>query len=82
MAGAAVHELNTPVFAALGTAQLLLADPDKTESQYDDLQTIIRNLKIVSELTRKMSRITRYKAKTYAGQTKIVDITKSGDEAH
>jgi hypothetical protein len=29
-----------------------------------------------------MSRITRYKAKTYAGQTKIVDITKSGDEAH
>ncbi len=80
MAGAAVHELNTPVFAALGTAKLLMADPDKTESQNDDLQTIIRNLKIVSELTRKMSRITRYEAKAYAGQTKIVDLTRSGSD--
>jgi two-component system NtrC family sensor kinase len=63
MAGAAVNELNTPVFAALGTAQLVMADLDKTDARYDDLQTITRNLKLVSEQTRKMTRITRYEAK-------------------
>lgn len=80
MAGAAVHELNTPVFSALGTAQLLMADLEKTDAQYDDLQTITRNLKLVSELTRKMTRITRYEAKTYVGETKIVDITKASSD--
>ena len=79
MSGAAVHELNTPVFAALGTAQLLMKDLAQTEVQYDDLQTITRNLKHISELTRKMTQITRYEAKAYVGETKIVDIQKASD---
>ena len=81
MSGAAVHELNTPVFAALGTAQMLLKDLAQTDDQYDDLQTITRNLKHISELTRKMTQITRYEAKAYVGETKIVDIQKASDES-
>ena len=79
MSGAAVHELNTPVFAALGTAKMLLKDLPQTGEQYNDAQTITRNLKLISDLTRKMTRITRYEAKAYVGKTKIVDIQKASD---
>ena len=79
MSGAAVHELNTPVFSALGTAQLIMEDMAETEALYDDLQTISRNLKLVSDLTRRMTRITRYEAKAYVGETNIVDIQKASD---
>ncbi len=81
MSGAAVHELNTPIFAALGTAQMLMKDLAQTDVQHDDLKTITRNLKQISELTRKMTRITRYEAKAYVGETKIVDIQKASDES-
>ena len=81
MSGAAVHELNTPVFSALGTAQLMMEDMAETEALYDDLQTISRNLKLVSELTRRMTRITRYEAKAYVGETNIVDIQKASAES-
>lgn len=80
MAGAAVHELNTPIFTALGTAQILMKDPAQTKTQHDDLQTIARNLKQISDLTRKMTQITRYEAKAYVGETQIVDIRKACDD--
>ena len=80
MAGAAAHELNTPIFSALGTAQLLLDDLNDAVLQ-DDLKTIIRNLKTVSELTQKMTRITTYKSEEYVGDTKIVDIQKSAGQS-
>jgi two-component system NtrC family sensor kinase len=79
MAGAAAHELNTPVFSALGTAQLVLDDLAESEMQ-EDLKTIIRNLTIVSELTRKMTQITKYEAKEYVGDVKIVDIQKAAED--
>jgi PAS domain S-box-containing protein len=76
MAGAAAHELNTPIFSALGTAQLVLDDLEDSQLQ-NDLKTIIRNLHGMSDLTKKMTRITRYEAKEYVGDTKIVDIQKA-----
>ena len=80
MAGAAVHELNTPVFSALGTVQLLAERLDESDARYGDLKTIARNLKTISELTRKMGRITRYEPKDYVGDVKIVDIDKASKE--
>ncbi len=79
MSRSATHELNTPVFDALGTAQMLMEDLAQADIQYNDLQTITRNLKHISELTRKMTQITRYEAKAYVGETKIVDIQKAID---
>ncbi len=79
MAGAAAHELNSPVFSALGTAQLVLEDLIEPQMQ-DDLKTIIRNLNEVSELTGKMTKITKYEAKEYAGDVKIVDIQKAAED--
>ncbi len=81
MAGAAAHELNTPIFSALGTAQLLLYDLNDPQLQ-DDIKTIIKNLNTLSELTKKMSQITKYEAKEYVGDTKIVDINKAAETDH
>lgn len=77
MAGAAAHELNSPVFAALGNAQLALASVNPNTPLHHELETVVNNLKEVSELTHKMTRITRYESKDYAGNVKIVDIQKS-----
>ena len=79
MAGAAAHELNTPIFSALGTAQLVMDDLDDSPMQ-EDLETIIRNLNLMSELTQKMTRITKYEAKEYVGDVKIVDIQKAAED--
>ncbi|MBT7631155.1 MAG: transcriptional regulatory, partial [Desulfobacula sp.] len=63
----------------LGTAQLLLDDLTESQMQ-NDLETIIRNLNSISELTRKMTRITKYEAKEYVGDVKIVDIQKASED--
>lgn len=73
MAGTAAHQLNSPLFAALGTAQLLLDDlTDKDHA--DDLEMIIRNLKNISDLTREMTDVTGYESRQYVGETNIVEL--------
>jgi len=71
MAGTAAHQLNSPLFAALGTAQLLIDDLHE-KSQQEDLRMIIRNLKKISGLTRQMTEVTGFESTDYVGETRIV----------
>ena len=71
MAGAVAHEINSPLFAALGTAQLLETDLTDGE-QAEDLRTILRNLLTIKELTVKMAGMTGYRSRNYVGETRIV----------
>ena len=73
MAGTAAHELNSPLFAALGTAQLLRDDLG-SEEMIDEMDMVIRNLKKLSELTRKMTAVTGFESREYVGETKIVSL--------
>ena len=73
MAGTAAHELNSPLFAALGTAQLLRDDLPSPE-MVAEMDMIIRNIKNMSELTRKMTAVTGFETKDYVGETKIVSL--------
>ncbi len=73
MAGTAAHEINSPLFAALGTAQLLEEDLGGEDSE--NMATIIRNLKAIKALTRKMTRMTGFKSRDYIGGAKIVEMT-------
>jgi len=73
MAGSAAHQLNSPLFAALGTAQLL-RDDLKSGEALDDLDMIIRNLKEIAELTHKMTKVTGYESTPYVGNTTIVEL--------
>jgi len=71
LAGTVAHELNTPLFAALGTAQLL--QEDLADSYPEEIQTIVRNLKTIAELTVKMTKMTGYRSRDYAGETRIIE---------
>lgn len=72
LAGTVAHEINSPLFAALGAAQLMEDDLDD-EEQIQDVQMIIRNLKSISELTSKMTAMTGFEGKEYVGGANIVD---------
>ncbi len=73
MAGTAAHELNSPLFAALGTAQLL-RDDLPTEEMIEEMDMIIRNMKTMADLTRKMTAVTGFESREYVGETKIVSL--------
>jgi nitrogen-specific signal transduction histidine kinase len=77
MAGTAAHELNSPLFAALGTAQLLRDDLPSQE-MIDEMDMIIRNMKKMSSLTREMTTVTGFESKEYVGETKIVSLKTEG----
>ncbi len=78
MAGTAAHELNTPLFAALGTAQLLRDDLTSREL-IDDIDMIIRNMKKMADLTRQMTAATGFESRDYVGTTKIIELqSKNG----
>jgi PAS domain S-box-containing protein len=74
LAGTVAHEINSPLFAAIGTAQLMEEDLEDNELK-DDVRRIIRNLKCISELTGKMTTMTGFKRKEYVGDTSIVEFT-------
>jgi PAS domain S-box-containing protein len=74
LAGTVAHEINSPLFAALGTAQLLEEDLENQES-IDEMKTIIRNLKEIGILTKKMTSMTGFESRDYVGDSKIVEIT-------
>lgn len=73
MAGTAAHELNSPLFAALGTAQLLREDLSSTE-KIAEMDVIISNMKKMADLTRKMTTVTGFESKEYVGTANIVNI--------
>jgi PAS domain S-box-containing protein len=73
MAGAVAHEINSPLFAALGTAQMMEGDLVGSELE-EDIGTVVRNLKTISELTAKMTVMTGYSSRDYVGETRIVDL--------
>ena len=72
LAGTVAHEINSPLFAALGTAQLM-QDDIEDEELIEDVQMIVRNLKSISELTKKMTTMTGFERKEYVGDTSIVE---------
>jgi two-component system, NtrC family, sensor kinase len=74
LAGTVAHEINTPLFAALGTAQLLAEDRVQSE-EADELEIIIRNLQQIGELTRKMTSMTGFTGKEYVGNSRILTFT-------
>jgi PAS domain S-box-containing protein len=73
LAGTVAHEINSPLFAALGTAQLLAEDHDQTEVG-EELAVIIRNLKQIGELTEKMTSMTGFSSREYVGARNILSL--------
>lgn len=75
-AGAVCHELNQPLQALSGYAELIAmkASEDHTLPY---ARQIITQVDRMSDITQKLQRITRYETTDYAGLTKIIDIHKA-----
>lgn len=74
LAGTVAHEINSPLFAALGTAQLL-AEESKQPEMVDELGIIIRNLQQISALTKKMTSMTGFTSRDYVGASRLLSFT-------
>ncbi len=79
MARALGHELNQPLTVIMGQAEILLMRLKDDEGAKRRLETIIAEVERMEELTRKLSRIVRYKTQTYADGTPYLDIHKSAE---
>lgn len=80
LAGTVAHEINSPLFAALGTAQLLAGETTQAEVG-EELAVIVRNLQQIGELTRKMTSMTGFSSREYVGETKILSIDDQNGKA-
>ncbi len=80
MAGAVAHEMNTPLFAALGTAQLLQEDFEPGSQARADMDQVIEALQTLKGLIKKIARIEDVVLKAYVGGAQIADIDLSTDD--
>jgi PAS domain S-box-containing protein len=74
MAGAVSHELNQPMQAIYGYAELLLMELPKESVLLDTVRKIRDQIERMSGITERLTRITSYVTKDYAAGTRIIDI--------
>jgi signal transduction histidine kinase len=77
MAATVAHELNTPLFVATGSLELLHEDFDKDSETYIEIDNIMSNLRKVKGMIKKISLIENVVTQDYDGTSMIVDIEKS-----
>jgi PAS domain S-box-containing protein len=80
LAGATAHELNQPLTAVMGGAELLLrrlapGDPGRSAAE-----VMMREAERMAEIVRKIGRITRYETRSYVGSANILDLERSTKE--
>jgi len=80
LAGAAAHELNQPLTAVMGFAELLSRKVAETDPAAQQAAVIYREAERMSEIVRKIGRIVRYETKSYVGGSRIVDIDRAADD--
>jgi len=71
------HEMNTPLFVATGTLELLHDDFDKDSEPYIEIDSVMKNLRKLKEMIKKISQIENVVTRDYDGTSMIVDIDKS-----
>lgn len=77
LAGSAAHELNQPLTAVMGYAELLLKKLAPDDPHVKIVKTIYEEAERMAAVVKKIGRITRYESKVYVGGARIVDLDKS-----
>lgn len=77
MAGAICHEINQPLFAASGYAELMLMSADNDEKRISQLKSIQDQIDRIASITKKLMGITRYRTIEYVDGKRIIDLDKS-----
>ncbi|MFP7755870.1 histidine kinase dimerization/phospho-acceptor domain-containing protein [Thermodesulfobacteriota bacterium B35] len=77
LAATVAHEMNTPLFVALGTLDLMQDEVDADSELGEDMKRVIDNLKTMKELVREIGAIEDIVTRDYDGTSSIVDLKKS-----
>lgn len=80
-AGGVCHELNQPLQYILGAVQILMMDTPPEDPAYQSLEHIFERVSRMGEITRKLTAITQYRTRKYAGGHEILDIDKCADKS-
>lgn len=78
MAGAVCHELNQPLQMVLGNTEILLLDHEDDADLCKRITDIQKQVDRMSEMTKKLIKITSYETKVFP-QGKIIDLDKASD---
>ena len=78
LAGAVCHDMNQPLMAITGYAELLLMDCPEDSPMADKLKKITEQVTKMGDITQKLMRVTRYKTKMYMDQ-QIIDIDRASE---
>jgi DNA-binding response OmpR family regulator len=80
MAGAVCHEMNQPIQVVSGHAELMLMDMTEDHPLYEKIKTIDEQTIKMGEITKRLTKITRYETEDYVGDTRIIDIEKASNK--
>lgn len=79
LAGAAAHELNQPLTAVQGYAEMLQRRGSDPAFVRRSAEVILHEAERMAEMVRRIGKIARYETKDYAGKTKIVDLARAAE---
>lgn len=77
LAGTVAHEINSPLFVAMGTLELLQDDFEPDSEPFQEIERSRKNLKEVKDLVKKISTIEDVVTRDYDGISQIVDLAQS-----
>lgn len=80
VAGAAAHELNQPLTAVQGYAELLGRFATDPATVTRAAQVILRESERMALIVRRLGSVNRYETQDYVGSAKILDLSRATDE--
>ena len=69
------HELNNPLFALLGHAELFAADPNATERQLADIEVIVEQARRVAAVVRRLALLKEPRSVPYIADALMLDLS-------
>lgn len=81
LSGAAAHELNQPLTAIHGHAELIKRRAGDDPAMTRSAEVILREAGRMADIVRRLGQVSRFETKPYVGTAKILDLERSAPEA-
>ncbi len=69
------HELNNPLFALLGHAELFASDASATPAQRQDLDVIVGQARRIADVVKRLAHLKDPRTVSYAGRARMLDLS-------